>query len=82
MNAFILSALFLWLARKERPTGTYIVVFALWYGVARFFLDFLRVVDVRYAGLTPGQYFSLILIIFGTAMALWITDRAKKRKGR
>lgn len=82
MNAFILSTLFLWLARKERPTGMYIVVFALWYGVARFFLDFLRVVDVRYFGLTPGQYFSLMLVVFGTAMALWITDRAKKGKGR
>ncbi len=78
INAFFLSLLFLLLARKNRPTGTYIVVFSLWYGTTRFFLDFLRVVDVRYMGFTPGQYLSLLLIIFGIGMALWITRKAKR----
>jgi len=82
ITAFFLSLLFMWLARKDRSMGTYIVVFALWYGVARFCLDFLRVVDVRYFGLTPGQYFSLVLVIFGSAMALWITNKAKKLRSR
>lgn len=82
INALFLSLLFVWLARKDRPIGTYIAVFALWYGAARFFLDFLRIVDVRYAGLTPGQYFSIVLFAFGGASALWITNRAKKLRTR
>lgn len=80
INAFFLSLLFLWLARKDRSVGTYIAVFALWYGAARFFLDFFRIIDVRYAGLTPGQYFSLLLFLFGGGMVLWITKRAKSSK--
>lgn len=82
LNAFALALAFLWLARKERPVGTYLVVFALWYGTARFFLDFLRVVDVRYGGFTPGQYFSLLLILTGVSFQLWITHRAKRAKDR
>lgn len=77
LNAFVLSMLFAWLARKPRPTGLYLAVFALWYGVSRFFLDFLRVVDVRYAVFTPGQYFSLVFVVFGFFLALWITNKVK-----
>lgn len=77
INAALLSLFFMWLARRPRSTGTYIIAFSLWYGTARFFLDFLRVVDVRYAGLTPGQYFSFLLVVFGVAMALWIKNKAK-----
>lgn len=82
LNALAMSIVFFWLARKERPRGTYIVLFAAWYGIARFFLDFLRVVDVRYAGLTPGQYFSLALVFFGVFYALWIKKQAKKQETR
>lgn len=82
LNAAVLSLLFMWLARKPRPTGTYVVIFSLWYGAARFLLDFLRIVDVRYAGLTPGQYFSLLLMVFGVGAALWIKNRAKTQETR
>lgn len=77
INALILSSLFLWLSRQPRPVGTYLAVFSLWYGVARFFLDFLRVIDVRYFGLTPGQYFSIALFGFGCWMLLWIKRQQK-----
>jgi len=40
----------------------YLVFLGLWYGVTRFFLDFLRINEPRLLGLTPGQYFSLILV--------------------
>lgn len=82
INAVLLSLLFVWLARKPRKTGTYIIIFSLWYGIARFFLDFLRVVDVRYAGLTPGQYFSLLCVLFGFGLALWIKNRVKTEETR
>lgn len=50
------------------------------YGTARFFLDFYRAwdlpgADARYWGLTPAQYMSLVLAIFGAV--LWV--RWKRR---
>jgi phosphatidylglycerol---prolipoprotein diacylglyceryl transferase len=77
INAFALSVVMLWLSRKDRPTGTYVATFAVWYGVTRFFLDFLRVVDARYFGFTPGQYFSLLLFVFGIGIVVWIKKRSK-----
>ncbi|PIQ67710.1 prolipoprotein diacylglyceryl transferase [Candidatus Uhrbacteria bacterium CG_4_9_14_3_um_filter_41_35] len=65
INGLVLALLFLWISRKPRPVGTYIAVFLAWYGVVRFTLDFYRSVDVRYGGLTPAQYFSICLVIFG-----------------
>ena len=72
LNGFILFLLFLWLARKKARTGTYLIVYLLWDGTTRFLLDFLRatdglVVDVRYFGLTPAQYFSVLMI----GMGIW-----------
>lgn len=77
INGAVLAAVMLWLSRKPRSSGTYVAVFCVWYGVVRFGLDFLRIVDVRYAGFTPGQYFSLALI--GVGVAVWITKRPKRQ---
>jgi phosphatidylglycerol:prolipoprotein diacylglycerol transferase len=63
-------ALFQWLGRKPRPWGLYTGLFALLYGPFRFGLDFLRVADRTYAGLTPGHYASLFSIGVGTALLL------------
>lgn len=65
LNGLLLTVVFCLLARKKRPAGTYIAVFSVWYGIVRFFLDFYRVADVRYWGLTPAQYFSILLFGFG-----------------
>lgn len=65
LNGLLLAVIFFLLARKKRPVGTYIAVFSVWYGIVRFFLDFYRIADVRYWGLTPAQYFSLVLLGFG-----------------
>lgn len=67
--------LLLWLAKKRRPPGFYVGIVSLSYGPVRFFLDYLRETpemngDVRYLGLTPGQYGSLAIILFGAGM-LW-----------
>lgn len=75
LNGFVLAGLFLWLAKKKRPTGFYIATFAVWYGVVRFFLDFYRLLDVKYGGLTPGQWFSIVLVAFGC----WMWWRLSKK---
>lgn len=78
INGFVLAMLMLWLSRRPRPVGTYVAVFSVWYGLARFGLDFLRFIDVRYFGLTPGQYFSMALFVFGIGTLMWIKSRSKK----
>lgn len=65
INGLFLAIIFLILSKKKRPIGTYIAVFSIWYGVVRFSLDFYRAIDVRYLGLTPAQYFSVALVVFG-----------------
>ena len=62
---FLLFGAFLLLMRKPRRDGWTLVLFLLAYAPARFALDFLRAVDVRYAGLTPGQIGSVILFAIG-----------------
>jgi phosphatidylglycerol:prolipoprotein diacylglycerol transferase len=54
---------FLLLDRRPRPPGFYVIVFLLLYVPARFGLDFLRLSDARYFGLTPGQYAGLAVFV-------------------
>jgi phosphatidylglycerol:prolipoprotein diacylglycerol transferase len=79
IDGAILGLLFLWLSRKPRPVGTYLATFSVWYGVTRFFLDFLRTVDTKYFGLTPAQYMSVGLVAFGFWLfrRMWITHSSK-----
>lgn len=78
LNAFAMAMFMLWLSRKQRPIGTYIAVFCIWYGIARFLFDFWRLVDVRYLGFTPGQYFSIVLVFVGAVTAVWIKNGWKR----
>lgn len=62
-----------WVRDKLPPKGFYVMAFALTYGVARFFLDFLRAYDLlgadaRYGGLTPAQYGSILLFVLGLTL--------------
>ena len=70
LTDFLLFGAFLLLMRKPRPDGWTLVLFLLAYAPVRFALDFLRVVDVRYAGLTPGQYGSILLFCAGIFVML------------
>ncbi|HBP00016.1 MAG: Prolipoprotein diacylglyceryl transferase [Candidatus Uhrbacteria bacterium GW2011_GWF2_41_16] len=70
LNGFLLFAIFLLLVKYRVRQGMYLVTFLLWYGISRFFLDFLRatsgpIVDTRYLFLTPAQYASLGMITYG-----------------
>lgn len=65
--------LFLVLWRKKRPPGTYLALLCVLYAPIRFGLDFLRAEvdeggDVRYFGLTPGHYASIVFLLIG----LWL----------
>lgn len=62
---FAMLAVFILLLKKPRKDGFYFALFMAVYGPVRFLLDFLRINDVRYFGLTPGQYGSLALFAAG-----------------
>jgi phosphatidylglycerol:prolipoprotein diacylglycerol transferase len=60
----------LWLAKRTLPRGFFMAFIPLIYAPVRFFLDYLREVplhggDVRYFGLTPGQYGSILMCVAG-----------------
>lgn len=71
-----LAVYFFWIKNKKKREGFFTSLLFIYYGVLRFFLDFLRATDipnadVRYAGLTPAQYGCIILVAFG----VWIIRR-------
>lgn len=51
--------------RRRRPDGWLVAVAATTYAPVRFALDFLRVRDATYAGLTPAQWACLPLLVLG-----------------
>jgi prolipoprotein diacylglyceryltransferase len=46
------------------------------YAPGRFLLDYLRTQDVRYLGLTPGQYGSVVLFLFGIIVLATMPGRS------
>jgi phosphatidylglycerol:prolipoprotein diacylglycerol transferase len=67
---FLMFGLFVWWSKKHRlADGAYLVMFLVIYAPVRFLLDFLRVVDARYWGLTPAQYGCVILFGLGVYLA-------------
>lgn len=83
LNGFAIMILFfiVWRYMHQKPPGTFVALFAMLYGVSRFFLDFFRAtdltaVDTRWLGLTFAQYMSLLLIVVG--IGLWYRVRRKR----
>lgn len=80
LNGLLLFLAFVWMVKRKVRQGMFIVVFLVWYGVARFGLDFLRaregaIVDERYLGLTPAQYLSLLMVCAG----IWLIRRFRQK---
>jgi phosphatidylglycerol:prolipoprotein diacylglycerol transferase len=79
--ALLPLALIFFIARKKSmPEGWFVSVLFVYYGLARFILDFFRatdieVADVRYLGLTPAQYFAILLVGAG----VWLYIRKSKK---
>jgi len=61
--AAVVVPVMLLLGRRARAPGFFLGTFILLYMPVRFSLDFLRVADVRYAGLTPAQWAALASLL-------------------
>lgn len=61
--SIVIIPLFLALGRRPRPAGFFSVAFVLLYLPLRFALDFLRISDTRYAGLTPAQWVAVAALV-------------------
>ena len=73
--ACLMVPAFLALGRKPRRPGFFLVAFTLLYVPARFFLDFLRIGDARYFGLTPGQYAGFAVFLAAVIFLVHIIRR-------
>lgn len=60
--AAAVSLLFYTQRNKQHFRGWYLIVYGILYTPFRFALDFLRAVDKRYFGLTPGQYAAIAML--------------------
>lgn len=59
-------AVFIFLTRKQRHfVGFHTSIIVSSFSLIRFLLDFLRIADKTYFGMTPGQYFALALFSLG-----------------
>jgi len=71
--------------KKKKKQDIFAPLLFVYYGVLRFILDFWRAEptlatgDVRYLGLTPAQYFAILLVVFG--VFLFRKKRIEKRRG-
>ncbi|MDZ4696676.1 MAG: prolipoprotein diacylglyceryl transferase [Deltaproteobacteria bacterium] len=61
----LVSAVFFALRKPRRFPGFFVGWLAVAYAPVRFMFDFLREVDVRYFGFTPGQFGAVGLVIVG-----------------
>lgn len=73
--AAIVVPVMLWLDRRSRAPGFFLGTFLGLYLPVRFTLDFLRVHDARYAGLTPAQWAALVGCL--ALPVLWIRVRRR-----
>lgn len=65
---------FLILSKRPRNPGFYTLLFLFAHGIVRFLLDFLRVGDERFFGLTPAQYACGALV----GGVVWIAGRHRR----
>lgn len=54
--------------KKQWGSGWQIAALLMYYGVLRFILDFWRVIDTTYGGLTPAQYLSIVMVLCGAVL--------------
>ncbi|NCS71776.1 MAG: prolipoprotein diacylglyceryl transferase [Candidatus Magasanikbacteria bacterium] len=62
-----LAFVFVVFRKKKLFEGWFLAVLFVYYGCLRFVLDFWRV-DTTYVGLTPAQYFAMVLVAIGGYM--------------
>lgn len=62
---FLICGLAVLVAGKPRMDGSILTIWFLTYSPVRFLLDYLRIWDRRYWGLTPGQYLCIAMFLVG-----------------
>jgi phosphatidylglycerol---prolipoprotein diacylglyceryl transferase len=77
----LIAILFLILGRRPRWAGLFVGLLAILYAPGRFLLDFWRIGEPLYLGLTPGQWGSVLLVPVG-AVVLARRRRATPAAGR
>jgi phosphatidylglycerol---prolipoprotein diacylglyceryl transferase len=77
--AVLLTAVLYSLSRVRPFAGFHTALMLLLYAPVRFLLDFMRVADRRYLGLTPAQYFCVVMLC--TGIYLLVTS-FQRRPGR
>ncbi len=75
---FATGGIFIYLNRRERVPGFWLGTYMMIEGVTRFSLDFLRIADARYLGLTPTQFLSIPLFVAGCWLVWKMKERNKK----
>jgi phosphatidylglycerol:prolipoprotein diacylglycerol transferase len=73
-----LAALFWALGRRPRFPGFFLGLLPVLYAPVRFAADFLRVRDVRYGGLTPGQWGAVALLLVGIGLLARLRRAARE----
>ena len=76
--ALLVAPLVLIADRRPRHTGFFVRLFLLLYLPTRFLLDFLRVGDARYLGLTPAQHVAVAGILVLTVREIWRRQRTRR----
>jgi phosphatidylglycerol---prolipoprotein diacylglyceryl transferase len=64
------------LARRRLPDGSVFAFYLVLTGIARFFVEFIRINPRSFLGMTNAQVASLLSIIVGIALFLWIRKPA------
>lgn len=78
LNAFLLAIVFWFLAKNPRSEGFFVRVFLIWYGAVRFALDFWRIGDQTYLGVTPAQYAAFLMFLVGVIWSLSLMNKSDK----
>jgi phosphatidylglycerol---prolipoprotein diacylglyceryl transferase len=65
ITGFVIGLIFLVLNRKPRHRGFWFGAYLFLDSLSRIWLDFYRVVDVKYLGLTPTQWLTIPLALIG-----------------
>jgi phosphatidylglycerol:prolipoprotein diacylglycerol transferase len=81
LYTIVIAALFAVLGRRKRVPGFYLGLLPVVYAPFRFAVDFLRKNDVRYGGLTPGQWGCFALVALGVLILRIAHRRAAAATG-
>jgi phosphatidylglycerol---prolipoprotein diacylglyceryl transferase len=65
-----IAVLFLAFGKRRRPPGFYLPTLLVLYGPLRFLIDSIRIGEIRYLGLTTGQYGAAVTTLIGMTMLI------------